>query len=389
MSVAKFKIEGNIGDPDPFLLSFGVQDGSVNAQMIGDFIDANPDAETLEIEIDSNGGSVSQGFAIYDKLVASGKKIVTKGYRVNSIATVIFLAGDNRYLSKNAEFVIHNPWIDAANLGNIPLTADALEAISEDVRQSEEKIFNFYVERLKLNDSDKVIVKDFMDQDTDIGANEAIRLGFAEDFIAKRKVVATYTDLTLAKYKSNTNNQMNTEVNKRLTGLEKTLAKISNLFKGKINNGTSTLEDGVVIYYEGDTLEVGTAVFIDEAMTTTAPDGEHILDNSDVIVVVDGVVTEIRLFEAQADQNAELTQKIADLEAANATLTTDLEAERASKSQIEAEVNSLKKDLVAFKASINGDPKKKTNAATQTKTSDKPWIKRIEADNRNKQIFGK
>lgn len=389
MSVAKFKIEGNIGDPDPFLLSFGVQDGSVNAQMIGDFIDANPDATTLEIEIDSNGGSVSQGFAIYDKLVASGKKIVTKGYRVNSIATVIFLAGDNRYLSKNAEFVIHNPWIDAANLGNIPLTADALEAISEDVRQSEEKIFNFYVERLKLNDSDKVIVKDFMDQDTDIGAAEAIRLGFAEDFIAKRKVVATYTDLTLAKYKSNTNNQMNSELNKRLTGLEKTLAKISNLFKGKINNGTSTLEDGVVIYYEGDTLEVGTAVFIDEAMTTMAPDGEHILDNSDVIVVVDGVVTEIRLFEAQSDPSEELNKKIADLEAANATLTSELEAERESKTKIEAEVNSLKKDLVAFKASINGDPKKRTNAATQSTTSDKPWTKRIEADNRNKQIFGK
>ena len=53
---------------------------------------------------------VQEGWAIYDLLKASGKKINTVGEgKIYSIATVIFLAGENREIMPNADGLIHLP----------------------------------------------------------------------------------------------------------------------------------------------------------------------------------------------------------------------------------------------------------------------------------------
>lgn len=391
MKVAKFKISGNIGEPDPFLAAFGVIDDSTNAQMVGDFIDANSEADTLEIEIDSNGGSVTTGFAIHDKLINSGKKIITKGFKVNSIATVVFLAGTERLLSKNAEFVIHNPWIDGSNLGNIPLTADELDAIAEDVRNSEDKIFNFYKDTLKLNDSDQSIIRDLMSKDTDLGSQRAIELGFATGNLERKKTKAAYTELVFNKYKSNNDNKMNIEEqNKKIGLLEKGVTAILNLLKKtEKKNATVTAEDGVTLYFEGDTLEVGTALFTDEAMSIAAEDGEHTLDSGEVVVIFEGVVTEIR--PVAVDENA---KKIADLEAENKKLKEDNEAAiKTSNENAEAvieQVNALKVEIENYKKEVKGDRKTGKAPAQAKKPEDqKPWEKRIEKDKANRETFSK
>jgi ATP-dependent Clp protease protease subunit len=387
MKVAKFKISGNIGEPDPFLAAFGVIDDSTNAQMIGDFIDANPEADTFEIEIDSNGGSVTTGFAIHDKLINSGKKIITKGYKVNSIATVVFLAGSERLLSKNAEFVIHNPWIDGSNLGNMPLTADELDAIAEDVRNSEDKIFNFYKDSLKLNDSDQSIVRDLMSKDTDLGTQRAIDLGFATGTLERKKAKAAYTELIFNKYKSNNDNKMNIEEqNKKISLLEKGVNAILNLLKPEKKNATVTAEDGVTLYFEGDTLEVGTKVFTDEALSVMAEDGEHTLDTGEVIVIFEGTVTEIRPVEV--DDNA---KKIADLEAENKRLADELAAKSndTNNEAIIEEVNKLKTEIANYKKSVAGDKRAEKKNETKTDAPLKPWEKRIAIDKANRETFSK
>lgn len=387
MKVAKFKISGNIGEPDPFLAAFGVTDDSVNAQMIGDFIDNNTDAETLEIEIDSNGGSVTTGFAIHDKLINSGKKIITKGYKVNSIATVIFLAGSERLLSKNAEFVIHNPWIDGSNLGNMPLTADELDAIAEDVRNSEDKIFNFYKDTLKLNDSDQSKVRELMSKDTDLGSQRAIDLGFATGTLERKKAKAAYTELVFNKYKSNNDNKMNIEEqNKKISLLEKGVNAILNLLKPEKKNATVTAEDGVTLYFEGDVLEVGSKLFTDEAMSVAAPDGEHTLDSGEVVVIFEGTVTEIR--PVAVDDSA---KNIAELEAENKRLADEL-AEKSNDTVNETiieEVNKLKTEIANYKKVVAGDKRAEKKNEKKSDEVVKPWEKRIASDKANRETFSK
>lgn len=69
----------------------------------------------------------------------------------------------------------------------------------------------------------------------------------------------------------------------------------------KLKFASAVLQDGVTVYYDGE-LAVGTAIFIDEAMTQPAPDAEHIAEDGTIIVTVDGVVTEIRTPEAPASE---------------------------------------------------------------------------------------
>jgi hypothetical protein len=50
----------------------------------------------------------------------------------------------------------------------------------------------------------------------------------------------------------------------------------------------------MAVYFEGDELVTGTALFLDEEMTQPAPNGEHVLAGGLTIVVADGIVSEIK-----------------------------------------------------------------------------------------------
>lgn len=409
MQIVKLNIDGNIGEADPLLQAMGVEDLSVSSQMVAKFLQENEEADVIEIEIRSNGGSVSHGFDIYDQLKSSGKKIVTKGYRVNSIASVIFLAGDERYLSKNAEFVIHNPWLDAQSLQGMALTADALKEISEDVRQSEEKIFKFYSKVLKLNDSEKLKLKDLMDKDTDIGSELALSMGFAhgliEDYKKKYKKNATkaaYTDLILAKYKSNNKIEMDTNVNDQISGLEKSINKLMNFFKRAIKNAIATLEDGTTVYFEGDTLEIGKQVWLDEEMSTPAPDGEHTLNDGTLIMVADGVVIDIKpVVETEEEKEIEIEKEemaavevevVDEAKAAliseNEALKNEVEALKSTHASLEEQIANLSNELKNFKSVVVGD--KRASKKVETKNENSPaWKKHLNRAREINNNYGK
>lgn len=400
MQVVKFHIDGNIGEKDPMLMALGIEEITISSSDVAKFLSENSEADAIEIEIRSNGGSVSHGFDIYDQLKNSGKKIITKGYRVNSIATVIFLAGDERYLSKNAEFIIHNPWIGAESLQGMPLTADTLEEISADVRQSEEKIYNFYSKKLKLSDSDRIKLKDLMDKDTDIGAELAVDMGFAtgliDDYKKKYKkgsASAVYTDLILAKYKSNIETQMeNKQVTEQISGLEKAVNKLMAFFKRSIKNAVATLEDGTSVYFEADVLEVGAALWLDEEFTTPVPDAEHKLNDGTVVVTVDGIVTEIRPAEAEEapEVEIEINEEVENLKKENETLKAEIEnlksAHTKEVDEIAVEVKALQKELSVFKNVVAGDKRKDKQAKVTPSANTPAWKNRlnVERENRNK-----
>jgi hypothetical protein len=79
--------------------------------------------------------------------------------------------------------------------------------------------------------------------------------------------------------------------------------------------GSSILGDGMTpIFYDGETIEVGTAIFTDESMTTPAPDDRWVLQDGSTIVVIDGQVTEVitgDVTENDMTEGEELAEPIA------------------------------------------------------------------------------
>lgn len=77
------------------------------------------DDDTIDMRIFCNGGSVVEGWAIYDRLRQSGKKIsCTVEGKAASMATIIMLAApkESRKAYENAAFLLHNPWRSAGVL---------------------------------------------------------------------------------------------------------------------------------------------------------------------------------------------------------------------------------------------------------------------------------
>ena len=65
-------------------------------------------SETIPILINSGGGEVAQGMAIYDAIRECNSKVITHVVGPTaSMASIIFQAGDERIISSNATLMIH------------------------------------------------------------------------------------------------------------------------------------------------------------------------------------------------------------------------------------------------------------------------------------------
>src|SRR3954469_2359119 len=79
------------------------------------------DAKTINLRINSPGGDVFEGVAIYTALKEHPAKVITHvDGLAASMASIIMLAGDEVHIAKNAFVMIHNAWSwatgDAAEL---------------------------------------------------------------------------------------------------------------------------------------------------------------------------------------------------------------------------------------------------------------------------------
>ena len=102
------------------------------------------EGKDLNIYINSGGGSVFAGIAIYNMLKRhKGKKVVHVDALAGSIASVIAFAGDELIIPSNAFLMIHKPWGECiGNSNDMTKMANDLEAI-------EGGMLNIYEEHLK------------------------------------------------------------------------------------------------------------------------------------------------------------------------------------------------------------------------------------------------
>ena len=128
-------------------------------------------APAINVHINSYGGDVSEGLAIYNVLRESGKTVTTidDGFAC-SAASVIFMAGTNRIMNPASLLMIHNAWACACgNANDFRKQADDLDIITSASIQAYKSVANISEEEIKK----------LMDDETWITPQDAFDYGFA------------------------------------------------------------------------------------------------------------------------------------------------------------------------------------------------------------------
>lgn len=118
------------------------------------------DGDELVVEINSPGGDVFAGLGMYNMLrsfAAAGKKVTTRVTGVAaSIASVVFLAGDNREMPSNAMVMIHG--VASGAWG----TVDEIEERVAAMKKVQASMRSVYVNRLGIDEAraDELTAKD-------------------------------------------------------------------------------------------------------------------------------------------------------------------------------------------------------------------------------------
>lgn len=136
------------------------------------------DVDVINVHINSYGGSVSEGLAIYNTLKNHKAKIRTycDGFAC-SAASVVFMAGDERYMNDASLLMIHNAWMYmAGNPAQLRKGADDLEKITQGSVEA-------YMGRVNITEEK---VKELMDAESWILPSEAVEWGFATGIIAPK-----------------------------------------------------------------------------------------------------------------------------------------------------------------------------------------------------------
>lgn len=106
-------------------------------QDIVDFLADLDGFKAVDIYINSGGGSVHGGLAIYNILKRySGEKTVHVDGIAASIASVIALAGDRTIIPSTAQFMIHKPWsVAMGDANDMRKEADALDSCQKAITE--------------------------------------------------------------------------------------------------------------------------------------------------------------------------------------------------------------------------------------------------------------
>lgn len=138
------------------------------------------DADEINVHINSYGGEVAEGLAIYNSLKNHPAKIRTicDGFGC-SAASVVFMAGDERLMNPASLLMIHNAWTSASgNAKDLRKAADDLDVISNASAETYRARVNIPEEQLT----------ELLDNETWITPANAVAWGFATDILEEETV---------------------------------------------------------------------------------------------------------------------------------------------------------------------------------------------------------
>lgn len=146
-------------------------EGDVSAANLSHKLEALGDVSRINVFINSYGGEVAEGVAIYNALKRHKAKVVTycDGFAC-SIASVIFMAGDERIMNEASVLMVHNAWTGACgNAAELRKAADDLDKINQ-------LAITAYMAHFKGSEEE---LQAIMDAESWVLPEEALEHGFA------------------------------------------------------------------------------------------------------------------------------------------------------------------------------------------------------------------
>lgn len=324
----------------------------------------------IELGINSPGGSVDEGFAIYSEIRRYAKEHNAKVTTISegqcgSIATVIFLSGDERIVSRYISPFVHNAWTFADG------DADSFKRVAIDLETVNNRIAKFYAEHTNLTYED---AKELMNNETYITPEEALEIRFAT------KIEEVVRPAALQRINKKPKEKMKNQKEAKF------MANLRKLFSAEINNlvtvFTSTNDE-----LEFPDLDEGQSPSVGDKATIggASADGEYTLQNGDVYVFSAGELTEIRKKEEE-----DSSEDIEALKQENEQLKQKLEAQAVSISEIQAKQKEQESTWNKLKATISSyqvdedDDTDKTKEKAKEKKGLAGSVARMRDKNQNK-----
>lgn len=294
------------------------------------------EGQDLKVRINSVGGDVAEGFEIYNELrryaIKHKAKIHTFGEgMVASVATVIFLVGNTREITKTLDPFAHN--------AQYMVEGDSrdFKAAVADLERWNDRIAKHYSDHTRLSYKD---ARELMDAEAFITPEQAKSMGFAT------KIESISPPAILAKYNSNQNKMSN----------KKTLMqRITALIGGFQNKIVFAADEKEIDFYElgeDDEVTVGAKATIDGEDA----DGEIVGADGKTYVFAAGELIEIREAE-EVDPDAETVE----------VLTAKLEEMTQKYNALSAKLKEQSKVIAKAKAMRSASPDFGTTERTQNR----------------------
>ena len=152
-------------------------DGDVSSYTLSKQIEGL-ECDNINVYINSYGGEVAEGLAIYNQLKRHKAKVKTicDGFAC-SAASVVFMAGDERVMSSASLLMIHNAWTyTAGNANDLRKQADDLDKITQ-------ASINAYMQEVNVTEEE---LKQMLDDETWITPQEALDMEFITTIVNEK-----------------------------------------------------------------------------------------------------------------------------------------------------------------------------------------------------------
>lgn len=159
-------------------------DDDVTAVDFKKSLDALGNVSEIDVHINSSGGNVFAGHAIYNMLKMHSAKInVYIDALAASIASVIAMSGDTIFMHKNSLLMIHNSWIlTIGNAKELRKTADLLD-------KTDKASNHAYLDKAENLSEEEL--QQMLDDETWLTADEALEKGFVDEVIETNEIAAS------------------------------------------------------------------------------------------------------------------------------------------------------------------------------------------------------
>ena len=169
-------IHGEIGQsffdfPDP-----EKEENSVaSVKDLQEILSKNKNIPTVNIYINSPGGSVNEGIAIYNilKRTRAYVRVFIDGFAC-SIASVIAMAGNAIYMPKSSMQMVHNAWTVA--MGN----SEELRKVADDLDKINEVVISAYMSKFKGTEKE---LRKLLDDESYLTAEECLKYGLCTKIV--------------------------------------------------------------------------------------------------------------------------------------------------------------------------------------------------------------